>query len=95
MILAWLQFTVAYMEAELLQQLRTLIGRTLMYSGHTCQIIEVLDNENALVLRCEDSERVIQGNQFGEATRRVQRCHTLPIFDEQQSLNPLISSWLE
>jgi hypothetical protein len=83
------------MEGELLQQLRALIGRTLIYSGQSCRIIEILDRENALVLRCEDSERVIQGNQFGEATRRVQRCHTLPLFDEQQSLNPVIRSWLE
>ena len=83
------------MEAQLLQQLRALIGKTLRYSGHSCRIIEVLDHENALVLRCEDDERVIQGNQFGEATRRVQRCHTLPLFDEHQSLNPVIRSWLE
>jgi len=83
------------METELLQQLRTLVGRTLVYSGHSCQIIEILDSENALVLRCEDSERVIQGNQFGEATRRVKRCHTLPLFDEHQSLNPVIRAWLE
>ncbi len=83
------------MEAQLLQQLRQLIGRTLVYGGHSCQLIEVLDRENAVVLRCEDGERVIQGNQFGEATRRVQRCHTLPLFDEQRSLNPVIRAWLD
>jgi len=82
------------MEAQLLQQLRALIGQTLVYSGHHCRIIEVLDQEKALVLRCEDNERVIQGNQFGEATRRVQCCHTLPLFDEQHCLNPVIRSWL-
>jgi len=83
------------METQLLQQLRALIGQTLVYSGHPCRIIEVLDRENALVLRCEDSERIIQGNQFGEATRRVQRCHTLPLFDEQRRLNPVIRNWLD
>ncbi len=83
------------MERELLQQLRALIGRTLTYSGHNCRIIEILDHEDALVLRCEDNERVIQGNQFGEATRRVKRTHTLPLFDNHQSLNPVIRAWLE
>jgi hypothetical protein len=83
------------METLLLQQLRALVGHTLQYGGHTCQIIEILDHENALVLRCEDSERVIQGNQFGEATRRVKRHHTLPLFDEHAGLNPVVRAWLE
>jgi hypothetical protein len=83
------------MEALLLQQLRTLVGRTLTYSGHSCRIIEILEQEKAVVLRCEDSERIIQGNQFGEATRRVQRCHTVPLFDQHERLNPVIRTWLE
>jgi len=83
------------METLLLEQLRTLIGRTLTYGGHRCQIIEILDHERALVLRCEDGDREIQGNQFGEATRRVRHCHTLPLFDNHQGLNPVIRAWLE
>jgi hypothetical protein len=83
------------METRLLQQLRSLIGRSLVYGGHSCQIIEILEGENALVLRCEDSERIIQGNQFGEATRRVKHHHTLPLFDEHRALNPIIAAWLE
>jgi len=83
------------METRVLQQLRSLIGRSLVYGGHSCQIIEILESENALVLRCEDSERIIQANQFGEATRRVKRHHTLPLFDEHQALNPIIAAWLE
>lgn len=82
------------MDKLLLQHLRTLVGRSLTYGGHSCRIIEILERENALVLRCEDSERVIQGNQFGEATRRVSRCHTLPLFDGDNSLNPVIRTWL-
>ncbi|MGD8842586.1 MAG: hypothetical protein PVJ83_03840 [Gammaproteobacteria bacterium] len=83
------------MDSQLLQQLRTLIGRVLVYSGHSCRIVEILDGEDALVLRCEDNERVIQGNQFGEATRLVQRHHTVPLFDEQHNLNPVVRTWLE
>ena len=59
-------------EPLLLEQLRSLVGRQVEYSGHSCRIVEVLDSEHALVIRCEGKERVIQGNQFGEANRRVQ-----------------------
>jgi hypothetical protein len=83
------------MDTQLLQQLRLLVGRHIEYQGHACQVIEVLDSENALVVRCEGKERIIQGNQFGEATRRVQECHTLPLFTEHQQLNPVIKSWLD
>ena len=83
------------MDTKLLQQLRLLVGKPVEYHGHACRIIEVLDSENALVVRCEGSQRVIQSNQFGEATRRVQQCHTLPLLDENDKLNPAIEAWLE
>jgi hypothetical protein len=83
------------MDSQLLQQLRALVGRVLVYGGHSCRIVEILDGEDSLVLRCEDSERVIQGNQFGEATRRVKRHHTLALFDEHHNLNPVIRAWLQ
>ena len=82
------------MDTKLLQQLRLLVGKTVEYRGHACHVIEVLDAENALVVRCEGGQRVIQSNQFGEATRRVQQCHTLPLFDENGTLNPVIGGWL-
>jgi len=83
------------MDTKLLQQLRLLVGKPVEYRGHACRIIEVLDSENALVVRCEGRQRVIQSNQFGEATRRVQQCHTLPLFDENDKLNPVIEAWIE
>jgi hypothetical protein len=82
------------MEPVLLQKLRALVGKSVEYSGHSCRIVEVLDSEHALVVRCEGKERVIQGNQFGEATRRVQEYHTLPLFDDNQQLNPVVRDWL-
>ena len=81
-------------ESTLLQQLRLLVGKRVEYSGHACRVIEILDSEKALVLQCEDKPPVIQGNQFGEATRRVQQCHTLRLFDENGTLNPVINEWL-
>ena len=82
-------------EPVLLEQLRSLVGRHVEYAGHSCQIVEVLDSEHALVIRCEGKERVIQGNQFGEANRLVQEYHTLPLFDESAQLNPLVRNWLD
>lgn len=82
-------------DQTLMRQLHALLGRHVEYSGHTCQIIEILDSERSLVIRCEGKDRVIQGNQFGEATRRVQETHTLPLFDEGEHLNPVISNWLD
>ena len=77
-------------------QLRALIGCRVEYRGRVCQIIEVLDSEQALVVQCisTDSPPAIQGNQFGEATRRVQTCHTVQLFDSTHKLNPEIATWL-
>ena len=83
------------MDTKLLLRLRLLVGKPVEYRGHSCRIIEVLGAENALVVRCEGKQRVIQSNQFGEATRRVQQCHTLPLFDENDTLNPAIQNWLK
>ncbi len=79
------------------RQLRALVGCRVEYHGQPCQIIEVLDSERALVLQCllaTDSTATIQGNQFGEANRRVQACHTIPLFDDANDLNVDILSWL-
>jgi len=81
-------------DTTLLQQLRLLIGKHVEYGGHACRVIEILDSEKTLVLRCDDRRPLIQGNQFGEATRRVQQCHTLHLFDENGILNPVINGWL-
>lgn len=83
------------MDMKLLQQLRLLVGKPVEYQGRACRIIEVLDAENALVVVCENGRRVIQSNQFGEATRRVQQTHTLPLLDDDDHLNPVIGAWLD
>jgi len=83
------------MDTKLLQQLRLLVGKPVEYQGRACCIIEVMDADNALVVRCEGGQRVIQSDQFGEASRRVQQTHTLPLFDEHDKLNPVIGAWLE
>jgi len=41
-------------DPTLLQQLRLLVGKHVEYSGHACRVIEILDSEKAIVLRCEN-----------------------------------------
>ncbi len=84
-------------EETLKHRLRALIGHRVEYAGRDCQVIEVLDSEQALVVQCisPDVAPAIQGNQFGEATRRVQVCHTIQLLDNAQELNGDIASWLD
>ncbi len=80
------------------RRLRALVGQQVEYCGQLCQIIEVLDSEQALVVQCMPatlSPPAIQGNQFGEATRRVQACHTIKLYDERRQLDADISHWLD
>lgn len=75
-------------------KLLSLIGHRLEYRGQLCSIVDVLVAENALVLRVEDSATQIQGNQFGEANRRVAEHHTVCVIDETGRLNPAIEALL-
>lgn len=82
-------------EDDQLDSVRLLIGREVSYLGSACRVIELLESEQVLVLRCEGEFRQIQPNQFGEASRRVQQCVSLPLFDENSGqLLPLIVAWL-
>jgi hypothetical protein len=64
-----------------LERLRACIGHEVVLDGERYRIVEVLnDTGPELVLRSESSSPVIQGNQHGEANRRVPRTRTLPVF---------------
>jgi hypothetical protein len=71
-------------------RLRDLIGTRLQHQGMQCRIIEVLEPGPVLVLQCENSNGVIQPNQYGDATRRVPKTISLPVLTEDGSeLHPL------
>ncbi len=91
------RYNVPMIDDALKHKLRALVGCRVEYRGKACQVIEVLDSEQALVVQCiaVNATPAIQGNQFGEATRRVKACHTVQLFDDAHSLNPLIVSWLD
>lgn len=64
-----------------LERLRACIGREVVLAGERYRIVEVLNDASlALVLSSESTTPVIQANQHGEATRRVPRTRTLPVF---------------
>ncbi|VAW81017.1 hypothetical protein MNBD_GAMMA13-1971 [hydrothermal vent metagenome] len=79
----------------LLGKLHALRGRVLCYQGESCTVIELLQDENALVLQYTGRrQQAIQANQFGEANRRTSAYHTLPLLIEHGVLNPVIAAWV-
>ncbi|MFZ5593176.1 MAG: hypothetical protein ACOY4D_02725 [Pseudomonadota bacterium] len=72
-----------------LPQLRGLIGRRVRYRGADCQIIEVLEDEPAVILQDCEQHTMIQPDQLGEAHRRVPSTFTVPILSGDRSeINP-------
>ncbi|WJW76784.1 hypothetical protein QVG61_06795 [Thiohalobacter sp. IOR34] len=63
-----------------LDELRRWIGRELDFLEEPCQVLEVLSDGPAVVLCCRCGETEIQGNQYGEANRRVPRTLTIPVY---------------
>lgn len=68
-----------------LQQLRKLIGLEVRHRGVCCRIVELLENEPALVLQACGPSEAIQDNQYGDPHRRVPEVFTIALFDEQDS----------
>jgi hypothetical protein len=88
LILFEVEATVPY-SAEKLQ---SLLNRCITYQGVECRIIEILDEGPALVLQDCCQERVIQGNQHGEASRRAPRLITVNVLNvRRDALNPVLA----
>lgn len=74
-----------------LEHLRELIGLKVRHQGSQWEIIEVLEDGPALVLRDCEMHTVIQADQHGEAHRRVPNTTTIPLFDQDGvDLNPAL-----
>lgn len=63
------------------RRLRALIGQCVCYHGTEGQIIEFLDQEQALVLELGGLNQRLQAGQYGEPGRQVKATKLLPIFD--------------
>ncbi len=72
-------------------KLKTLLGRFLSYRGLSCQVIELLIEEDApsLVLRVNGDSKVIQPNQYGDAVGWAPQTFTVAVLDERRDhFNP-------
>ncbi len=80
-------------ERDAISRLKELIGQTVQYGEQRARILELLEDQQALVLELVDAAPVIQANQIGDASRRVGRTLTVPIFSSDGTgLNPLLQS---
>ncbi len=67
-----------------MEQLRGLIGRSVDYYGTRCTVIEVLEDNPALVLEACHKHTTIQPDQHGEAHRRVPTTITVPVLNQSR-----------
>ncbi len=79
------QHGLLYYISDMHSQLTKLIGKRFRYRGQAWIIVEVMRDEDALVIVPEQAarERRIQADQYGNATRRCNRCVTLPLSDPE------------
>lgn len=76
--------------------LRKLIGTSLNLAGRLQQVVEVLDADSPrpkLVL--QSGEQIIQGDQWGDAQRRVPATTTLAVFTDNLELQPVLAALLK
>ena len=66
------------------QKLRTLIGTHINWQDQEHVIVEVLEDEFALVLRSTQPSGAMQSDQHGEAHRRVQSTTTLTVYSDTE-----------
>ncbi|MCF6236302.1 MAG: hypothetical protein L3J70_08025 [Gammaproteobacteria bacterium] len=75
-------------------QLRSLIGTHINWQDQEHVIIEVLEDEAALVLKSTQQPGIIQPDQHGEAHRRVPSTITLPVYTNAEKTE-LSSEFIE
>jgi hypothetical protein len=75
-------------KADIISNLRQHIGRYARHEGTVFEIIEILEDEPALVLQDCEQRTTIQADQHGEAHRRVPQTCTITIpVDENGNYN--------
>jgi hypothetical protein len=69
----------------LFHRLRKLIGRRCRHLAQLCTVLEVLEDEGVLVLRCEEGPPPIQRDQFDQPLRRAAETRLVPVLDADGS----------
>lgn len=77
-----------------MQSLRRVLGAMVNYKGSQCEVIEVLEDGPAIVLRCLGGDCPIQGDMHGEAHRRTPSMITLPVYLDDEP-NPFIARLIQ
>jgi len=81
---------------DLLATLHGLVGREVHLDGVPCQVVEILVEQHAIVLRDLNAGKVIQPNQHGDPQRRVDRTFTVPVMSPlDDELHPVLSALIE
>lgn len=71
------------------EKLQKLLGQILHYQGRPHQVIEILSEEPALVLRDRQDRKILQTNQYGNASRWAPQTCTVALLDAgRDRLNP-------
>ena len=66
------------------EQLRDMIGLQVRYQNFYCQIVEILEDEPALILEDMEQHTGIQPDQHGEAHRKVPKTYTVKILTQDK-----------
>lgn len=71
-----------------IEALRKKIGMRVWHLGQECRVVELLEDEPALVLVADDTDS-IQADQFGNAHRKVPMSHIVQVLShDKQELHP-------
>lgn len=71
------------------EKLQKLLGQILHYQGRPYQVIEILSEEPALVLRDRQDRKILQTNQYGNAIGWAPQTFTVALLDAgRDRLNP-------
>ncbi|MCW8841496.1 MAG: hypothetical protein OQK96_11080, partial [Gammaproteobacteria bacterium] len=73
------------LDTRLRSELQRLIGQTVNHYGTSCRVVELLENEPALVLEVCHARSSLQETQYGDPGRRVAEIVTIPLFAEPGS----------
>ena len=70
-------------------KLKNLLGQSLLYQGIPCQVIDILVDELALVLRDGHDRKIIHADQYGDASFRAPQTFTVDVMNAHRSgFNP-------
>ncbi|HFE38285.1 MAG TPA: hypothetical protein ENK06_07710 [Gammaproteobacteria bacterium] len=71
------------------EQIRNMIGLHVKYHEVNCQVVEIIEDGLAIVLKDLEQHTSIQGDQHGEAHRKVPKTYTISVLNEDQAeFNP-------